>query len=772
VCAFALSFGSFERRVARAFESAEIRAPTRVFARPMVLRAGDRPSIDAVRGQLDRTGYERSSSRSPAIGRYRLSDSEWSIGRRPLRIGAFFDPGGRTTIRLDGTGRIRSITDADGDRLAGVVLDPEEVAAFRGPRGRDRVDVRLEDVPDHLIQAILTTEDRRFRDHAGFDPKRIVGAFLANIREGRLSQGGSTVTQQLARTLFLTTDRTILRKFREAAIAYALERRFSKDRLLTAYLNNIYLGQLGGTAIHGVGRAARFFFDKDVSELELPESAMIAGIIRGPSLYSPHRHPDRARARRDLVLHLMHDEGLLDDEALEASLAADVPIAAPEGADGDARWYFDYLESELSAATTDPGGAGLTVVSTLEPGLQEAAERVVRDRLAWLERIRPRLAQQAQPLQAALVAIDPWTGEVVAMVGGRSYATSQFNRATEARRQPGSAFKPIVLMSALRRDAPRPYTLASVLDDEPLEVRMPTGPWSPSNWDREFHGPVSLREAIEGSRNVPFARLGLEIGPERIVETARRLGIESPLAPYPSLALGASEVSLLELTGAYAVFAAEGERTAPHAIRSVLDARGEVLDGVGGARTEEALTPSEAYLVTSALRGVVDSGTGTAVREIGYRGPVAAKSGTTNGSRDAWFVGYTPELVVGVWVGFDDGTPVGLTGSQAALPIFTDFLRAALGAGGGADFRIPDGVEWHDVPVSTDRGLACAGHAEVFLAGTAPRSPCDGFDRWRGIRGFRGDGLDEAEQWLRGRLDELERRTRVESGRSRRSGRD
>ncbi len=760
----ALAALSFDRQVARAFEAADTAAPTRVFARPFVLRPGDRVSADAVRRQLESTGYRRAASRTPAIGEFRLGDREWTIGRRPLRLGAFFDSGGTTTVRLDWSGRVRSLTGADGEELAGIVIDPEEVATFRGWDGRDRLPVRLDEVPPHLIDAILTTEDRRFLTHSGLDPRRIAGAFMANVKEGRLSQGGSTVTQQLARTLFLNRDRKVMRKLREAAIAFSLERSFPKERLLLAYLNHIYLGQDGAAAIHGVGRAAQFFFGKDVTDLTVDESAMIAGIIRGPSLYAPHRHPDRARARRDLVLGLMQEDGKLSPEEFDNALAADLTIVPPAPKDGDSRWYLDYISRELAAADTPVSGAGLTVISTIEPEYQRAAEAVVARRLARLEQVRPRLAQQAQPLQAALVALDPHTGEVLAMVGGRSYSESQYNRVTEARRQPGSAFKPIVALAALAENAETGYTLASTVSDEPFRLDTPQGVWAPGNADREFLGEISLREALEESRNVPFARLGIEIGPERIVETARRLGVESPLAPYPALALGASEVSLLELTAAYAVFAAEGRRTPAHGVRSALDGSGGRVGDAGTITTTQEFSAAEAYLVTSALAGVVESGTGEAVRDLGYRGAVAAKSGTTNGSRDAWFVGYTPELVVGVWVGFDDMTPVGLTGSQAALPIFTDFLVATLGRDGQSSFRVPDGVEWREVPTARDR--RCDGEAELFLVGTAPRESC--YSWRRGWRSGERDALrllDEAERWLRSQRYEGDRPVRIESGR-------
>lgn len=727
LCAVGSGYLALEARVARAFEALDAVTPTRIIARPVMLRPGTPAGTARLADHLGSAGYRRVSNRTPRPGEFSLRGRELNVGRRALRIGGLFEPGLHARIRFRLDGRIGAIRDGEGRALDGLLLDPEVIAKVPGDRNRDRIAVRLEEVPDHLIDALLTVEDRRFYDHGALDPRRIAGAALSNLRQGRLAEGGSTLTQQLARTLFLSTDRTLLRKIREAVLAVALERRFSKRRLLEAYVNHIYLGQNGGEAIHGFGRAARFFFGRDITQLTPGQSALLVGIIRGPSLYSPHRHPERARARRDFVLRQMHALGHLDVDRLEQELEAAVDIRRPPTSDIDARWYVDFLRRELSPAASglELGGGGWTVVSTLSPDLQRAAERSVSEGLERLERLHPGLKAQPRPLQAALVALDPSTGGVLAMVGGRSYGASQFNRATDARRQPGSAFKPLVALAALDPRANPPFTLASVLRDEPLMLDTPAGPWCPSNADRAFLGPINLRAALVGSRNVPFARLGLAVGPERIVETARRVGIESPLDPYPSLALGAFEVTLLELTGAYAALAAEGRRMPPRTVQVVLDRTGRTVREP--ERTgERVVTPAEAYLVTSALRGVVEEGTGRGVREAGYRGPVAAKSGTTNGSRDAWFVGYTPEVAVGVWVGFDDGARVGLPGSGAALPIFAEFLLRALGPAGGRDFRFPEGVEWVEIEPGTGRraGWGCRGEAELFVAGTAPESWC------------------------------------------------
>ncbi|WP_420438391.1 transglycosylase domain-containing protein [Candidatus Palauibacter sp.] len=735
ILATGLGYLAFEARVAREFEALDASSPERILARPWTLRAGDRVDPRRVIDHLERVGYRSVSGGTPQAGEFSARGRDLLVGRRTLRFGALVDPGVRARVRFRSSSRsssrsnarISSIRDADGNDMAHLLLDPEVIGTSLGERSRDRVPVRLDEVPEHLLDALLTVEDRRFYEHGALDPRRIAGAALSNLRQRRVAEGGSTITQQLARTLFLSTDRTVLRKLREAAIAVALERRFSKQRLLEAYVNHIYLGQRRGTAIHGFGRAAQFYFGRDISELTLGQSAMLVGIVRGPSVYSPHRHPERARARRDMVLGQMHAVGRLDDDRRDAALEADPEIRRAPERNFDARWYLDFLRRELAAgdASLELGGGGRTVLSSLAPELQRAAETAVSNGILSMERRRPRLKEQSGPLQAALVALDPRTGDILAMVGGRSYGTSQFNRAVDARRQPGSAFKPVVALAALAPEAEPSFTLASMLRDEPLALDTPAGVWKPANADRAFLGPVKLREALEGSRNVPFARLGLAVGPDRIIETARRLGIGSPLAPYPSLALGASEVTLLELTAAYAVLAAEGRRTRPAAALTVLDRDGTARRTTTAPR-ESVVSPAEAYLITSALRGVVEHGTGSGVRAAGYRGPLAAKSGTTNDSRDAWFIGYTPELAVGVWVGFDDGTPVGLPGSRAALPILADFMIRVLGPRGGRDFRFPAGVEWIDVEPATGRraGWGCRGEPELFLAGTAPDAYC------------------------------------------------
>jgi penicillin-binding protein 1B len=607
------------------------------------------------------------------------------------------------------------------DRGGAVPIGP-----VRGDLGEHRVPADLEDLPDHLMQAVLAVEDQRFYEHHGLDLRRIAGALVANVKAGGIVQGGSTVTQQLAKNLFLSARRSPLRKLREAAMALVLELRHDKATILAAYLNEIYLGHDGRRAIHGVGAAARYYFGKDARRLTLPESALLAGMIRAPNWYTPVRHPREARERRDLVLRLMVQQSRVSQRAADRAIRERVPTRPGPAPTLDARYFRDFVSAGLGGLP----GRGVRVYTTLDATLQRAAERAVMDGLRNLG---------ADGAQAALVALDPRTGDVLALVGGADYGATQFNRATDARRQPGSAFKPLVALAALgRADGEPAFTLASALDDEPLSVATPAGRWEPANYDRRFRGSVTFREALEQSLNVPFARIGLAIGPERIRATARRLGVASPLRPVPSLALGSSEVTLLELARAYGVLATGGDLAATRVLLGRRTA-GQPLREAGAPRIARVADPAEVYLVTSALEGAVQRGTGAALDAGGWGGGIAGKSGTSNDWRDAWFVAYTTELVVGAWVGHDDGRSLRRTGAQAALPIVARLLREALRLAPAEPFPMPDGVEIAPVGPAEHGWLGwyCDGPEEVFLEGTAPEGQCEGsgFRRWRTGRG-------------------------------------
>jgi penicillin-binding protein 1B len=709
-----------DRQVAARFRSELFPVASRLYSRPLELAQGLDVERTGLVDHLRRVGYRERQAGPAGPGEFVRADREITIGRRPFAYVESLAAGDRLVVKLDRKGRVRRLETGRGKQER-ALIEPEVIGSFYGEYWLDRRPLSLDVYPQHLIDALLAMEDRRFYEHSGIDLRRIGGAFLANLSAGRVTQGGSTLTQQLVKNLYLSSNRSLVRKLREAPMALLLELHHSKDEILEAYLNEIYLGQRGPVAIHGMGAASQHYFGKDAAALSLAESAFLVGLIHGPGLYSP-----------DVI-----------DEDQQRRASARPVVSTPTGAYQNPAPYFlsslrRILERGYGEQALEEGG--YTILTTLDPRLQRIARRALRGGLEELERRHARLRGGDSHLQAALVAIEPRSGEIRAMVGGRDFGASQFNRADQARRQPGSAFKPIVALAALSRvegGAPD-FTLASLLDDAPMTVTTPAGDWSPANYSKQFHGRVSLREALARSLNVPFVRVGQQVGPERIVEVARRLGIESELDAVPSLALGSSVVSPLELTGAYAVLAAEGSRHEPVGIGAVIDAEGGLVQE-RDRRADRVFSREEIHLVTSALESAVDLGTGKGLRRFGYRGAAAGKTGTTNDERDAWFVGYTPELAIGVWVGFDDNRSHGLTGAQAALPIFAKLLIGALGQQGGAGFEQPSQLE--EVKINRKLGVragwGCKGEREIFLAGTEP-------EEWCGEKGL-GD-------WLKSRL--------------------
>src|SRR5881296_847063 len=508
-----------------------------------------------------------------------------------------------------------------------------------------RIFVPLAHIPQTLRDAVIATEDKRFYYHWGIDPIGIARATVQNYRRGRVVEGGSTITQQLTKVLFLTPDKSLERKLREAVLAMELERRYSKDRILEMYLNQVYFGH----GAYGVEAAARTYFGKSVSELTVREAALLAGLPRAPSSYSPFDHANAAKRRRELVLRRMVEYGALKEEEAQRIARTDLGLIAPERRRTTGQYFLDYvqqtLEAKYGADLVFKGG--LNIYTTLSPSMQLAAEQAMRDGLKALEG-RSAKARPGENPEGAIITIEPQTGYVKAMVGGYDFLRSEFNRAVQAKRQPGSAFKPVIYIAALEAG----FTPATRIEDSP--VSYPTGSngqtWKPENYDRIFRGPTTLQQAIEESVNVVTVKLQERIGINKTVQVARRLGITSPLDINPSLALGTSDLSLLELTSAYGALANQGVWMPPVTIRYVTDAQGKLLEEhVPEGR--ESLAPETAYVITHMLRGVVERGTGQAAKALGR--PVAAKTGTTNDYSNAWFIGFTPRLATGVWVGYD-----------------------------------------------------------------------------------------------------------------------
>ncbi len=736
-----------EERVEARFRGRLFAIPSEVYSASLVLY----PGIDVQRvglfERLDRLNYHVAGRAEPAVGEYVVGEESVEIFRRPFRYPQRQDPGGRILLQLDDHARILAMFDPQGREQPTVEIEPERIARLRGELRQDRNLVKLDEVSPLLLDAVIAIEDQAFYEHGGLHPRRILGAFWANLRQRRVVQGGSTLTQQLVKNFYLTQERTLSRKLTEAVMALLLERNHDKAEILEAYLNEVYMGQRGGVSIHGLGEAAHYYLAKDASDLSLGDAALLAGIIKGPNMLSPHRHPQRALQRRNVVLRVLLESNKIDAETYEAARQRDLGVQDFPTAASPAPHFVEYLRQDLAAVYGEEilRSEGMSIFTTLDAELQDAANRALVSGLERLEKRFPELEREESPLQGAIVALAPRTGDILAMVGGRDFSQSQFNRATQAHRQPGSVFKPIVALAGLARNGGPPhFTLASTLEDEPLVLELPTGEWRPENYDGEYRGPVSLRRAIEESLNVPVARLGLAVGPERIIEIARRMGITSTLAPLPSLSLGAFELTVLEAARAYAVLASGGVVPELRGYTEVVHPDGRVLDRQY-RDFEQAFDPAEVYLVTSALRGAVDHGTGRRLRQLGFVGELAGKTGTSSDFRDAWFIGFTPDLVIAVWVGFDDAISLGIPGSVAALPIFAEVLEAARGKLYAPASPVPAGVE--RVEIDPQTGLratsTCPGVHEVFLAGTAPAQYCTG----------RGPApLDRVLDWFRRRL--------------------
>ena len=699
------------------FERVEARRSIVLYAAPPVLTTGVHVGALDLAGILGRVGY-REARGAPGPGQFSRSEGAWDIhvpGPEDRRVRLTVS-GGRITRLQQGGAEARS-----------VALPPEVLASAGADMGENIRPVRLPDLPATLRDAILVTEDVRFYEHGGVDPRGILRALWTNVRKGRVAEGGSTITQQLVKSRLLNPERTLVRKANEALLSTALEWRYSKDQILEAYINEIYLGQRGGAAVRGVGAAALVYFGKEVHQLTLAEAALIAGMIRGPNSYSPANNPERARERRDVVLTRLRDLGRISEADYRRARKEPVRARAAPAASGLVAPYFvDYVRAELERnPDLDLGDQhGVRVYTTLDPVLQRLAESAVVKGMDRLETARPRLRRRGpeERLQAAMVVLDPVTGQVRALVGGRDYRSSQYNRAVLARRQPGSAFKPFVYLTALapRKEGGPAFTAASLIEDAPITLMVDGKPWTPKNYDDRYEGAVTVRRALEGSLNTAAVRLTQAVGPAAVVETAALLGME--LKPVPAVALGVFEITPLQLARAYLPLVNSGLASAGGVVEAVADEGGRALWSAS-RESRPVIGAAEAYLVTSLLEGVINAGTGAAARAVGVPGAVAGKTGTTNDGRDAWFVGYSPNLLALVWVGFDDGTAAGLSGSEGALPIWSEFMRQALEIYPGGAFAEPTGVTRVKVDVTTGRRATtfCPHVAtEVFLTGTEP----------------------------------------------------
>jgi penicillin-binding protein 1B len=701
------------------------RRPSRLYGAPLVLEAGDRGDLDATVRELERLGYHAVATGALLPGDYRRTGDGLAVYLRAFPTPQGWVGAHSLEVRVRG-GTVRALR-AAGKSVPRAQLEPPLVGSFYTAEVKERRPVRLEEVPEELVLCILAAEDASFFEHGGISLRGIARAAYVNLKSGAIRQGGSTLTQQLVWNLFLTHERTFSRKAREAVLALLVDLRYSKRQILEAYINEIYLGAASsGVNLMGVGSASWAYYGKEPSRLSLAEAATLAGMIPSPARYDPVKHAEAAKLRRDFVLDRLGELGWIDKARLDAARAE--PIAAsPQPIPRRRAAYFTDLAVREAAdrfAVTDLADKGYALLSTLSAADQKAAEGAVPWGLAALEKGWEKGRKGRRPLQAALVSIDPATGGIRAYVGGRDYQGSQFDRAG-ARRQPGSAFKPFVYAAALRSGVVTPATM---VEDAPLTMEIPgASVWSPENSDRQFRGWVSVRTAIEQSLNLPTVRVAMRTGLPQIVALAKAMGAQGSLQPVPSMALGAFEVTPLELATMYAGFAAGGVRPTAHALEGVLSPEGKAVAGSPLSPPVRALEPEVAYVVTALLQGVLQHGTGAGVHRYGLDDPLAGKTGTSNDAKDSWLAGYAPNRTTVVWVGYDENLATRLGGARGALPIWAKFMEDVRPRGGYSGFVRPKGVAAAVVDPTTGQlaTYSCPyTTTEIFVARFAPHDVC------------------------------------------------
>lgn len=605
-------------------------------------------------------------------------------------------------------------------------LEPEEIMLFFGADREQRQLVSISQVPQDLIYAILAAEDNRFYQHKGVDPKGIARAIYTNLRHGAIRQGGSTITQQLAKNYFLTPERTYIRKFNELLISITLELKYEKEEILEIYLNEIYFGQKGSVSVNGVGEASLFYFGKPVENLSLEEAAVIGGIIKAPNHYSPYVNKQKCRVRRDFVLDAMYKKEWISFAEFMDAKEKPIKTVGYTTYGKKAPYFLDYLSNQLTVLYPEEvlSSLGLSIYTTLDTQVQKAAENALKTGLARLEKVNPKLVREApeEKLQGAVIVMQPKTGAILAMVGGRNYNVSQFNRVTQALRQPGSAFKPFVFLSALDK-----FTPATFFSNDSKTYTIDGQSWEPKNFEPAEERRVTMRRALAKSYNIATVDMAMQVGLERIVHQAKKLHFSTPLKPYPSLALGAFEVIPLELARSYCVFAADGDEPFPLSLKDIMDENGMVLER-RHMLIENIVEPEKAFMMSSLLRTVVSEGTARSLKERGITWPVAGKTGTTNDFKDAWFVGYTPDILALVWVGFDNGDSIYSTGSSAALPIWADLMKSIPHHISGDWFKVPPEIVKHVVCSETgllaENRLCPKPMEEYFIKGMEPTEDC------------------------------------------------
>jgi penicillin-binding protein 1B len=728
--------------IATQFEARRWDVPAQVYAAPLELYPGRTLGQPDLLAELRRLGYrERAASEtSLTAGSFVVRGTRVDVAIRAFDHAGRHEPARGLVLEFEGR-RIAALRQPNGEAVTLARLEPLKIGSLFAVHGEDRLILVPDEIPALIGQAVQAVEDRRFEQHRGVDLRAIARAALVNVSHGEIRQGASTLTQQLVRSYFLDNDRTWSRKLREALMAAALEQRYSKDELMHAYLNEVYLGQDGSRAIHGFGLASQFFFGKPLAELELHEAALLIAQLRGPGFYDPRRYPERAFERRDLVIGLMAAQGLISSDTAAQARAEPLGVLPPAGRSASHyAAYFNLVRRQLEReySREDLTRNGLAVYTVLDPAVQSAAQRALVEGLLELQ---PGERLQADALDGAIVVTRPHSAEVLALVGGRRAGFEGFNRALDARRQVGSLIKPIVFLAALESDD---HTLASVVDDLQIDVPLDDGNiWSPRNFSGETYGPVTLLRAFAESLNLATVRLGLAIGLEQVADLAVRLGLERRPPLYPSLLLGAVELTPLETAQIYNTLANGGFRAPLRAVDAVVDDHGNVL-GRYPLEIVQASDPAAIHQLGHAMVEVMQRGTGRSVQArlpAGLR--VAGKTGTSDGLRDSWFAGFTNEYSIVTWLGTDDNRTTGFTGATGAGVIWARLLTE-LGSRPYVSAR-PAGIteQWIDYRT----GLLVAPDCEAAVAVPVPGRA--GLVRARGCSGEAQRGFgDRIRQWL------------------------
>jgi penicillin-binding protein 1B len=731
--AFSILYLRVARMIDARFKGGPFSDSVNIFTSPRTVSVGESLSAEEIVVELRRDGF--TASRGNPLGWYTVS-AGLPAARMEIFPGRDSFPGSEPGQLEFDRGKIsRIVSLQDNTAREQLAVDSPLIATLSESHEQRQI-AQFADLPPNLMHAVVSAEDKHFFQHTGYDGMRILKAAYIDLKDGRKEQGASTLTMQLARGFFLDADKRWKRKMEEVFIAAVLERKLTKPQIFEDYANQVYLGRSGPFSINGFGEGARVYFDKNLAQLSNAEAALLAGLVQRPSYFNPYRYPDRAKERRDLVLNMMWENRYLTTADYNAAVREPVAIKADRFTNMQDEYFVDVMTAELQNRLDDHERQTRYIYTTLDPALQQAAEEAVRTGMESVDQLLNKRKKGAPPIpagqpQVALIALDPHTGEIKALVGGRDYAASQLNHVL-AMRQPGSVFKPFVYAAALNtaiEGGQQIFTPASMLSDEPTTFSFDNQTYEPGNFRHEFMGDVTLRTALAHSLNVATVSLAQQVGLNNVVAMARRAGLNDGIKATPAVALGAYETTPLEIAGAYTMFANQGARVTPSSVSVVRAADGTVLY-THRTDPQAALDPRVNYLMVSLLQEVLRSGTGASVRTHGFTGPAAGKTGT---SHDGWFAGFTSNLLCVVWVGFDDNRELNLEGAKSALPIWAELMKRAAKMPAYRDtkmFAPPSGVVTAPVCITNNQPVGGGDpvqtkRTEVFISGTEPSESCD-----------------------------------------------